>query len=430
MSSLAGDNDNAAIDAVKSTTGAATATTPAAFTEQSSSSSSNSIAPPPTSTSTDASSTSDSAPASTAAAVAPPVRMKRVRKRSHLRATGADVGGGEVTEEQGEKKEGDSSPTDGNGAQKLEAIRLLQKLRTKSSSVLTLGEGALHLPDAQMMAASAAAASSAAAAASSSSAAAAPVLGKEFGAEGKDAQTALIEEQMEKYIQEQMEKRRAMRQPQQKKQEEQQASSSSSAPALNESSLFETPAHLQIAPTQSREEAEESGERWLTGIAECQLAIKDKMKNIERTEAAKARLMAEQAARRSTGGVLPANFNANFRLHKKEWDSRRREEFRVWADAQNRAQALAQGLPPPPPSMPHRRDEIEADPYSRAAVNKLPGFLAGGEHEHGHGQRRDYVPRAPPADGSRRINPQRAAGVPMASDDRIVDRFIKRFKYK
>jgi len=41
------------------------------------------------------------------------------------------------------------------------------------------------------------------------------------------------------------------------------------------------------------------------------------MANIEKTEAAKAKLLAEQATRRDVTMVLPANYNSNFKLHKK-----------------------------------------------------------------------------------------------------------------
>lgn len=44
---------------------------------------------------------------------------------------------------------------------------------------------------------------------------------------------------------------------------------------------------------------------------------REKMANIEKTEAAKAKLLAEQATRRDVTMVLPANYNSNFKLHKK-----------------------------------------------------------------------------------------------------------------
>ena len=64
---------------------------------------------------------------------------------------------------------------------------------------------------------------------------------------------------------------------------------------LSEDQLFVTPAHLKIRPSVQEEGEEESGERWLTGIAECSVSIKDKMSNIEKTEQAKAKLMAEMS---------------------------------------------------------------------------------------------------------------------------------------
>ena len=41
------------------------------------------------------------------------------------------------------------------------------------------------------------------------------------------------------------------------------------------------------------------------------------MANIEKTEAAKAKMLAEHAKRRDVSMVLPANYNSNFKLHKK-----------------------------------------------------------------------------------------------------------------
>ena len=105
-----------------------------------------------------------------------------------------------------------------------------------------------------------------------------------------------------------------------------------------------------------------------------------------------------------------------------EWDGKRREEFRAFHDAQNRAQAIAQGLPPPPPSQPWARDAPPAANDPRA----LPGFLAGPDEP-----RRNWVPRGgAAAAGQGRGATQRGSGVPTATDDRTAERFIKRFKYK
>ena len=123
-------------------------------------------------------------------------------------------------------------------------------------------------------------------------------------------------------------------------------------------------------------------------------------------ERAKAELAAREMVRRSLESaslVLPANYNANFRLHKREWDVRRRDAARWAIDAQNRAAAMAQGIPLPPPST-TRPEPVHAQ------VNALPGFLA-----------------ARPTAEQRR-EPRVKEGMMQATDDRYVDRFIKRRK--
>jgi hypothetical protein len=110
-------------------------------------------------------------------------------------------------------------------------------------------------------------------------------------------------------------------------------------------------------------------------------------------------------SKRNAGGLLPANYNANFKLHKKEWDQQRREETRQFLESQNRAAALAAGLPAPAPTASFKRET--------APGKQIPGFLAGPEE-----QRREWVQR-----GDRDGFTQAAA-----TDDRTVDRFVKRFK--
>ena len=262
--------------------------------------------------------------------------------------------------------------------------------------------------------------------------AAAPSLGQEFGTTsategGKDVQTTLIEQQMEKYIAEQLEARRALRKPQKSEVDHNDtaatssSSSSSSILNLSDAQLFVTPAHLALP--KSNEEIEESGERWLTGISEQPLSIRDKMENIQQTERAKQAFLAAENARRLAAAqslVLPANFNANFKLHKKEWDGKRREEFKAFHEAQMRQQALANGLPVPMPSSAAGNRTGTASLIEE--VNALPGFLAGGG--------RDQPRYAQPNVGGNRGGGGRGDGVPAATDDRVVDRFIKRFKYK
>ena len=211
---------------------------------------------------------------SAAASAVPVVRMKKVRKRTAVKSSTTALDDDEDAAAAAGGAAADSAAADGAVAApvatSLQTIRLMQKLRSKTATVLSLGEADLHLPEA--------AAASAAEWASASSAAAgggASLLGKEFGAEGKDAQAALIDQQMEKYIAEQMAARRALRQPQKKEQE-----GSGPAPVnLSEDQLFVTPEHLKIQSSQPLEVEEESGERWLTGIAEYSLSIQSAATN-------------------------------------------------------------------------------------------------------------------------------------------------------
>jgi hypothetical protein len=171
----------------------------------------------------------------------------------------------------------------------LQNIKLLQKLRGKGATAISLGEADL-LKAVEMERDAAAAAP----------ASAVPVSGAvEFGAEGKDVQAALIDEQMEKYIQEQLASRRALRAPTSSKTSEDAplgGKRPNSFANLSEDQLFVTPEHLKIVDNRTQEEIEETGERWLTGLAEVPLSIKDKMANIEKTEAARAKHLAQIAA--------------------------------------------------------------------------------------------------------------------------------------
>ena len=70
------------------------------------------------------------------------------------------------------------------------------------------------------------------------------------------------------------------------------------------------------------EKEEESADRWLRGIAEVQLPMGHRMHNVERTEAARARIKQQHSNRSSSPSqqqspsALPANYNSNFAHHK------------------------------------------------------------------------------------------------------------------
>ena len=333
------------------------------------------------------------------AGVAPAIRMKKVRKRSQFKSSLTPL---------------EDEAADAQAAEEhLHAIKAIQDLRSKKSGALTLGETGLHLPDREMSQAAAATAN----AGESMTLAAAPSLGKEFGAQGldsKDAQQMLIHEQMEKYIAQQLEARRALRQPQ--------APPASAAPAahLSDASLFVTPSHLALST--SSFDAAEAGERWLTGISEVPLSVQDRMKNIEATEKAKRRLAEVEQARlaKQTSLILPANYNSNFKLHKKEWEAARVEEWKQFNDAQERSQAAAHGIPLPAPSSTGPRP-----PSLLSQVSALPAYLAGGDSERReqNAERRKMVGGG----GTQQGGQQHQA---VGTDDKIVGRFLKKMKNK
>lgn len=110
-------------------------------------------------------------------------------------------------------------------------------------------------------------------------------------------------------------------------------------PYPEEELLWETPENLSVR----KMEGEETADRWLTGIVEVQLPMDYKLKNIEETELAKAKML--EKTRRRGGGAgqyhrpegggsalypgmsapaplpkrqqQPANLSANFSLHRK-----------------------------------------------------------------------------------------------------------------
>jgi hypothetical protein len=109
-------------------------------------------------------------------------------------------------------------------------------------------------------------------------------------------------------------------------------------------------------------DAYEAGERWLSGIEEVSLPIAERLKNIERTEAAHSALLRDKELRlrealltdgASAGGSSahgPVNMSTDFRRHRREWgaDARAAEE----AEEHRRmvANALKHGRAAPGPA--------------------------------------------------------------------------------
>ena len=145
-------------------------------------------------------------------------------------------------------------------------------------------------------------------------------IGASFQAE--EETTDVVEDKMRQYIEEQLEKRRqdsssAKRPREQPHGDEQSAAIESAAQQARETAVLQDVAPLLRRSTVLDEKEEESAERWLRGIAEVQLPMEHRMHNVERTEAARARLSHKPSQPSSTQfAALPANFNSNFAHHK------------------------------------------------------------------------------------------------------------------
>ncbi|XP_031496666.1 protein COP1 SUPPRESSOR 2 [Nymphaea colorata] len=76
-----------------------------------------------------------------------------------------------------------------------------------------------------------------------------------------------------------------------------------------EDQLYIIPEHLKV----KRRNSEESSTQWTTGIAEVQLPIEYKLRNIEETEAAKKLLQDKQlAGRTKSDSSIPSSFSADY----------------------------------------------------------------------------------------------------------------------
>ena len=133
----------------------------------------------------------------------------------------------------------------------------------------------------------------------------------------------MVEEKMRQYIEEQLDKRRRDSSDAKRPREEVQASSQSAEVESADEQSSEAAVLHDVAPLLRRkavldEKEEESAERWLRGIAEVQLPMEHRMNNVERTEAARARVTQTQQSSMLTQppSALPANYNSNFAMHK------------------------------------------------------------------------------------------------------------------
>lgn len=90
-----------------------------------------------------------------------------------------------------------------------------------------------------------------------------------------------------------------------------------------EDELYNIPEHLKV----KRRNSEESSTQWTTGIAEIQLPIEYKLKNIEETEAAKKLLQEKRLSGRSkTESSIPASYSADYFQRGRDYAEKLRRE--------------------------------------------------------------------------------------------------------
>lgn len=90
-----------------------------------------------------------------------------------------------------------------------------------------------------------------------------------------------------------------------------------------EDELYKIPEHLKV----KRRNSEESSTQWTTGIAEIQLPIEFKLKNIEETEAAKKLLQEKRLmGRAKTDSSIPSSYSADYFQRGKDYAEKLRRD--------------------------------------------------------------------------------------------------------
>ncbi|KAK1413534.1 hypothetical protein QVD17_35309 [Tagetes erecta] len=90
-----------------------------------------------------------------------------------------------------------------------------------------------------------------------------------------------------------------------------------------EDELYKIPEHLKV----KRRNSEESSTQWTTGIAEIQLPIEFKLKNIEETEAAKKLLQEKRLmGRTKTESTIPSSYSADYFQRGKDYAEKLRRD--------------------------------------------------------------------------------------------------------
>ncbi|TKV95892.1 hypothetical protein SEVIR_9G392300v4 [Setaria viridis] len=105
--------------------------------------------------------------------------------------------------------------------------------------------------------------------------------------------------------------------------------------------LYTVPDHLKV----KKKNSEESSTQWTTGIAEVQLPIEYKLRNIEETEAAKKMLQEKRlAAKPKSDSNIPSSYSADYFHRGKEYDEKlRRENPGLYKDKDSRPNESAGG---------------------------------------------------------------------------------------
>lgn len=131
-------------------------------------------------------------------------------------------------------------------------------------------------------------------------------IGTQFSAETNIGDT---DEQMMKYIEDQMSKRTGAGESSKKDE-----SDSNRYLSPEEAAILALPSHLRETSTKKSEEM--LSNQMLNGIPEINLGIEAKIRNIEATEEAKQKLIAEQKSKKDLPShFVPKNFAVNFVQH-------------------------------------------------------------------------------------------------------------------
>ncbi|CAI9117293.1 OLC1v1018657C2 [Oldenlandia corymbosa var. corymbosa] len=107
-----------------------------------------------------------------------------------------------------------------------------------------------------------------------------------------------------------------------------------------EDELYEIPEHLKV----KRRNSEESSTQWTTGIAEVQLPMEYKLRNIEETEAAKKLLQEKRLmGRPKTDSSIPSSYSADYFQRGTDYAEKlRREHPELYKDKDGKRNSLDQ----------------------------------------------------------------------------------------